>query len=145
MMVGSVVGSVVSASTILGMWGVCGGLSIVCMVGSVSGGDWGLWGIVTSGARTASGDVSDLVMCLVGTGRAVRACGALSSGTWCLVVSLIGRGFLACLLGRVDFVFGLVYSELLDSTYCLGVVAVVLGVEVKFLVRVFSFVALDGV
>ena len=50
------------------------------IVGSVSVGDWGLWGFVTFGVLRVSGDVSVLVIFGVCASRVVRALGALSSG-----------------------------------------------------------------
>ena len=59
------------------------------VMGSVSVVGLELWVIVTFGAPRASGDVSVLVIFGVCASRVVRALGALSSGAWCLVVSLI--------------------------------------------------------
>ena len=46
-------------------------------------------GFVTFCALIASGDVSVLVVCDIWASRSVKTLGALSSGVWRLVVSLI--------------------------------------------------------
>ena len=56
---------------------------------SDSVGGWGWMGFVTFCALIASGDVSVLVVFWVWASRSVKTLGALSSGAWCLVVSLI--------------------------------------------------------
>ncbi len=75
--------------------------------------------------------------------------GALSSGAWCLVVSLIKKGFvafaLAGLLGGGGVILGRVLLELFDSSDGFGLADVILGFELQYIVWAFVFVALYGV
>ncbi len=65
------------------------GLCVMGVVGSVSVVGLELWVIVTVCAPRASVDVSVLAVFGFRASRSFKTLGALSSGAWCLVVSLI--------------------------------------------------------